>query len=221
MARYLSGLCVAGVGLCGGGWLIVTTVLVGGAPSDASLITLATGAGVALASAVALWCWSLAWRQRMRADGVLRAVPRAMSPRQARRNRRALRRDMRRAARSSARRAGPRGARATEPHQAGLGQQGRGQGIAGIAHLVPDPRSPRSEEAAAPARRVCSVGSSLTSAPPSPAPSAPASPVPQAPPAACSPAAAPTAADASALVAELRAILEPLLAASGEGEETW
>jgi hypothetical protein len=36
-----------------------------------------------------------------------------------------------------------------------------------------------------------------------------------------SPSSAPATADAARLVAELRAILEPLLAASGEGEEAW
>ena len=30
MTRYLSGLCVAGLGLCGGGWLVVAAVAFGG-----------------------------------------------------------------------------------------------------------------------------------------------------------------------------------------------
>ena len=30
MTRYLSGLCVAGLGLCGGGWLVVAAAAFGG-----------------------------------------------------------------------------------------------------------------------------------------------------------------------------------------------
>jgi hypothetical protein len=97
MTRYLSGLFSCALGLCGGGWLVVTVVLLGGAPTDASLVSLGTGAGVALLSAVGIGCWAVAWRQQMRLDGVLLGRP--LSRGQARRNRRILRRDMRRAAR--------------------------------------------------------------------------------------------------------------------------
>jgi hypothetical protein len=71
MARYLSGLCVAGLGLCAGGWLIITAVLLSREPTEASLVSLSTGAGLAVVSAVGIACWSVAWRQRMRRDGVL------------------------------------------------------------------------------------------------------------------------------------------------------
>jgi hypothetical protein len=205
MGRYLSGLCAGGLGLCGGGWLIVTAVLLGGAPSDATLVNLATGAGVALVSVAALGCWSLAWRQRMRSDGVLRARSRAPSPRQARRGRRALRRDMRRAAKNRARRgarpqAQPRSGRPARSAEPDTGLTGLGLAGTSIAHLVPDPRVPVAPPAPREgARRV-----------PATAPAVPA--------AACSSA---SAAEAATLMAELRAILEPLLAASGEGEEAW
>ena len=74
MGRYLSGLCVASLGLCAGGWLIVTTVLLRGESTNASLVSLSTGAGLAVVSAVGISCWSVAWRQRMRRDGVLGGV---------------------------------------------------------------------------------------------------------------------------------------------------
>jgi hypothetical protein len=230
MGRYLSGLCAAGLGLCGGGWLIVTAVLVGGAPSDATLVTLATGAGVALVSVVALGCWSLAWRQRMRSDGVLRVESRPPSPRQARRSRRALRREMRRAAKKRARRgpgpeAPPGSGRPARSARPDTGLTGLGLAGTSIAHLVPDPRTPVTPAAAARGgeRKVPATGPPVP-APPVPAPPVPAVPVPAVPvPAADCPAAsaAVSAVEAATLVAELRAILEPLLAASGEGEEAW
>jgi hypothetical protein len=104
MTRYLSGLCVAGLGLCGGGWLVVAAVAFGGLDSgNAGRVNLATGAGlitIACATAVA---WVVAWRRRMRADGVLGERFGTVSRRQARRNRRELTRDVRRAARSAKR----------------------------------------------------------------------------------------------------------------------
>lgn len=101
MTRYLSGLCVAGLGLCGGGWLVLAAVAFGsGAPaSRAAQVNLATGSALIGVSAVALACWSAAWRRRMRADGVLSGRFRLVSRRQARRNRRELNRDMRRTTR--------------------------------------------------------------------------------------------------------------------------
>jgi hypothetical protein len=203
MGRYLSGLCAAGLGLCGGGWLIVTAVLVGGAPSDATL-----------------GCWSLAWRQRMRSDGVLRVESRPPSPRQARRSRRALRREMRRAAKKRARRgpgpeAPPGSGRPARSARPDTGLTGLGLAGTSIAHLVPDPRAPVTPAAAARGgeRKVPATG------PPVPAPPVPAAAVPAADCPAAS--AAVSAVEAATLVAELRAILEPLLAASGEGEEAW
>ncbi|HUN38638.1 MAG TPA: hypothetical protein VMU95_42145 [Trebonia sp.] len=116
MIRYLSGLLVCGLGLFGGGWLIVVVVLLRGTPTIASLASLSTGAGVALVSAVGVACWSVAWRQRLRLDGVL-AEPVSEIPRgtqagsaaegsrgvPAGRSRRALRRDMRHAGRAARR----------------------------------------------------------------------------------------------------------------------
>ena len=99
MTRYLSGLCVAGLGLCGGGWLIVATVAFGGADGGAGRVNLATGAGLVLASCAALAAWAVAWRRRMRTDGVLARRFLLVSRREARRNRRDLARDVRRATR--------------------------------------------------------------------------------------------------------------------------
>jgi hypothetical protein len=99
MTRYLSGLCVAGLGLCGGGWLIVATVAFGGAGGGAGKVNLATGAGLVLASCAALAAWAVAWRRRMRTDGVLGRRFLLVSRREARRNRRDLARDVRRATR--------------------------------------------------------------------------------------------------------------------------
>ncbi len=220
MGRYLSGLCAAGLGLCGGGWLIVTAVLLGGTPSDATLVTLATGAAVALVSVVALGCWSLAWRQRMRSDGVLRAKSRASSPRQARRSRRALRRDMRRAAKKRARRgprpeAPPSPGRPARSARPDTGLTGLGLAGTNIAHLVPDPRIPVA---------LHPRGGDPPVAPPAATARGGDPPYPPArggrPPSGDHPLPSPTA-EAATLVAELRAILESLLAASGEGEEAW
>jgi hypothetical protein len=100
MTRYLSGLCVAGLGLCGGGWLIVATEAFGGAGAGgADRVNLATGAGLILASLVAMAAWAVAWRRRMRMDGVLGRRFLLVSRREARRNRRVLARDIRRASR--------------------------------------------------------------------------------------------------------------------------
>ncbi|HEY1669534.1 MAG TPA: hypothetical protein VGG54_27890 [Trebonia sp.] len=100
MTRYLSGLCVAGLGLCGGGWLIVATEAFGGADAGgAGRVNLATGAGLILASCVAMIAWAVAWRRRMRMDGVLGRRFLLVSRREARRNRRELARDIRRATR--------------------------------------------------------------------------------------------------------------------------
>jgi len=100
MTRYLSGLCVAGLGLCGGGWLIVATEAFGGAGAGgAGRVNLVTGAALILASLVALVAWALAWRRRMHMDGVLGRRFLLVSRREARRNRRELARDIRRATR--------------------------------------------------------------------------------------------------------------------------
>jgi hypothetical protein len=87
MARYLSGLCVAGLGLCGGGWLAVAAMAFGGGgrAARADQVNLATGSALMLVSVVALACWSAAWRRRMRADGVLACRFGFVSRRRARR----------------------------------------------------------------------------------------------------------------------------------------
>jgi hypothetical protein len=109
MIRYLSGLCVAGLGLCGGGWLAVAAAAFGGGArtSRADQVNLATGSALVLVSVVALACWSVAWRRRMRADGVLADRFGLVSRRQARRNRRELRRAARRTERAASLEARP------------------------------------------------------------------------------------------------------------------
>jgi hypothetical protein len=101
MTRYLSGLCVAGLGLCGGSWLVVAAVALGGQSAGggyAHRVNLVTGAGLILVSTVTLLSWALAWRRRLSADGVLAAALRPVSRRAARRNRRRLAREVRHAA---------------------------------------------------------------------------------------------------------------------------
>jgi hypothetical protein len=123
MTRYLSGLCVAGLGLCGGGWLVVAAVAFGGESAGlAGDVNLLTGAGLIALSALSLVCWSVAWRQRMRVDGVLADRFLAVSKRDARRNRRALGRDVRRAGKLAERSA--RGARRTARRSARAGGGG-------------------------------------------------------------------------------------------------
>ena len=122
MFRYLSGLCVAGLGLFGGGWLVVAAVAFGGESAGlAGRVNLLTGVGLIAACSLSLICWSCAWRQRMRVDGVLANRFLAVSKRDARRNRRALGRDVRRAGRLAERSA--RGARraARRSARAGVG----------------------------------------------------------------------------------------------------
>jgi hypothetical protein len=119
MSRYLSGLCVAGLGLCGGGWLVVAAVAFGGESAGlAGRVNLLTGVGLIAVCCLSLVCWSFAWRQRMRVDGVLADRFLLVSKHQARRNRRSLGRDVRRAGKIAgrsardARRAARRSARA-------------------------------------------------------------------------------------------------------------
>jgi hypothetical protein len=91
LARYVSGLCVAALGLCAAGWLVLTPAAFGYrgvAPHGAALADRATGGGLAVVSLLTLLGWTLAWRRKLRADG---ALPR-VSRRQARREARELRR---------------------------------------------------------------------------------------------------------------------------------
>jgi hypothetical protein len=140
MTRYLSGLCVAGLGLCGGGWLVVAAVAFGGESAGrAGRVNLVTGAVLIAVCCLSLVCWSWAWRQRMRADGVLADRFPLVPRREARRNRRALNRDVRRAAKLAERsaRAARRAARRSSRLASGgaLGEDGAlGEGVAlGVA----------------------------------------------------------------------------------------
>lgn len=72
--RYLSGLCVAGLGLCGAGWLVLTPFAFGYRRRGwhtATLTDLATGSGLAVVCVITLLAWTCAWRRTLRADGVL------------------------------------------------------------------------------------------------------------------------------------------------------
>jgi hypothetical protein len=140
MTRYLSGLCVAGLGLCGGGWLVVAAVAFGGESAGrAGRVNLLTGAVLIAVCCLSLVCWSRLWRQRLRADGVLADPFPLVSRREARRNRRALSRDVRRAAKLAERSA--RGARRAARRSARLASGGAlseggvlGEGVAlGVA----------------------------------------------------------------------------------------
>jgi hypothetical protein len=87
--QYLAGMCIAGLSVCAGGWLVVTALISAGSTEgkwDHGAVTiLATGAGLALVAAVTFTCWVMAWRQVMRADGVLYGEARRRSRRDARR----------------------------------------------------------------------------------------------------------------------------------------
>jgi len=136
----LSGLCVAGLGLCGGGWLVVAALAFGGESGGrAGWVNLLTGALLITVGCLSLVCWSRAWRQRLRADGVLADPFPLVSRREARRNRRALSRDVRRAGKLAERSA--RGARRAARRSARLASGGAlseggvlGEGVAlGVA----------------------------------------------------------------------------------------
>jgi hypothetical protein len=140
MTRYLSGLSVAGLGLCGGGWLVVAALAFGGESGGrAGWVNLLTGAVLIAVGCLSLVCWSRAWRQRLQADGVLADRFPLVSRREARRNRRALSRDVRRAGKRAQRSA--RGARRAARRSARLASGGAlseggvlGEGVAlGVA----------------------------------------------------------------------------------------
>jgi hypothetical protein len=110
--QYVTGMCIAGLSVCAGGWLVVTAFICagftsagaisaghpGGTWNHAAVALLATGAGLALVAAVTFACWAMAWRHVLRADGVLIGEAR-------RRSRQQARRQARQAARESAREA--------------------------------------------------------------------------------------------------------------------
>jgi hypothetical protein len=74
IGRYLSGLAAAGLGLFAAGWMMLTPLVFGhrGRGSRvAALTNLATGAGLAVICVITLIAWTVAWRRRLRADGLL------------------------------------------------------------------------------------------------------------------------------------------------------
>src|SRR5580658_1356817 len=80
--RYLAGLCA-------GGWLVLAPFAFGyHARGRVAVTDFGTGGGLAVVSLATLTCWALAWRRKLRADGVLR-------PRQSRRSKRSVRRQAR------------------------------------------------------------------------------------------------------------------------------
>ena len=92
VGRYLSGLCVATLGLCAAGWLALAPVAFGyrsaGRPGTslhrAAWADWATAAGLAVVSLVTLACWIAAWRRRLRADGILVRASRRQARRESR-----------------------------------------------------------------------------------------------------------------------------------------
>jgi hypothetical protein len=91
LGRYLSGLCVATLGLGAAGWLALAPVAFGyrkAGPHDAALTDWATGAGLAVVSLVTLVFWIVAWRRKLRADGILVRSSRGQARREARAQRR-------------------------------------------------------------------------------------------------------------------------------------
>jgi hypothetical protein len=149
---YLSGLSVAGLGLCGGGWLILAALAFPDEAGDAGRVNLATGAALVLVGCATAAAWAVAWRRRLRVDGVLRVPFPPVSRREARRNRRQLARDVRRAARLS-RRAARAGRRAARQERGERGQAGVPPGAAaggsGVHQPAP-PAPPAPPEAPAP-----------------------------------------------------------------------
>ncbi|HEY1624877.1 MAG TPA: hypothetical protein VGG16_13865 [Streptosporangiaceae bacterium] len=70
--RYIAGLCASALGLCAGGWLVLTPFAFGYRGRGREAVTaLATGGGLIVISSLMLLCWALAWRRRLRVDGVL------------------------------------------------------------------------------------------------------------------------------------------------------
>src|SRR5439155_9499651 len=105
VGRYMSGLCVATLGLGAAGWLALAPVAFGyrsaGRPGPslpsaglqrAAWADWATAAGLAVVSLVTLACWIVAWRRRLRADGILTRASRRQARQQARQEARARRR---------------------------------------------------------------------------------------------------------------------------------
>ena len=82
IGRYLSGLCVAALGLCAAGWLALTPLAFGYRGRgwhDAALTDLTTGGGLAAVCLITLTAWAVAWRRALRTEGVLRRPPRGQA----------------------------------------------------------------------------------------------------------------------------------------------
>lgn len=88
--RYLTGLWVSALGLCAGGWLMLAPFAFG-YTGRAALTELGTGGGLAAVCAAAMASWSVLWRRKLRAEGVLLVRPSRRSRRSARRQARAER----------------------------------------------------------------------------------------------------------------------------------
>jgi hypothetical protein len=91
VGRYLSGLCVAILGLCAAGWLALAPMAFGyrgNGQQKAVLTDRATGVGLAVVSLVTLALWVIAWRRMLRADGILPGTSRRQARREARARRR-------------------------------------------------------------------------------------------------------------------------------------
>jgi hypothetical protein len=108
--QYVSGLCAATLGLCAAGWLALAPVafgyrsartgsalpgsalpgsaLPGSALHRALLADWATGAALAVVSLATLLAWVVAWRRKLRADGVVAPSSRRQAWREARAQRR-------------------------------------------------------------------------------------------------------------------------------------
>jgi hypothetical protein len=106
LGRYLTGLCVATLGLCVAGWLVLMPLafgyrgsgprgaalhgaaLHGAALHGVALTDRATGGGLALVSLVTLLAWAVAWRRKLRADGIVARTSRRQAWRESRARRR-------------------------------------------------------------------------------------------------------------------------------------
>lgn len=89
--RYLTGLWVSALGLCAGGWLVLTPFAFGYGRGRAAFAALGTGGGLVVVCAAAVASWSVLWRRKLRAEGVLPVRPSRRSRRSARRQERAER----------------------------------------------------------------------------------------------------------------------------------
>jgi hypothetical protein len=87
LGRYLSGLCVAALGLCAASWLLLTPLAFGDQGThhhEVALTDRATAGGLAVVSLFTLICWVLAWRRKLRGDGALPGTSRRQARREAR-----------------------------------------------------------------------------------------------------------------------------------------